>query len=155
MFGLSLCSRKQHERFAESLRAVKWAIRAAQRLSTRSWALVRLCGRTYSKPSAAPIKFLSTQLLTLSQTRHTAAIISTSQHPFCGAQVLSLWMWLSLRLGEEAFPGHARAVEAASSMVELMDLGLQALSQRQVTRRTRSRCRHGQATSLLASNMAI
>ncbi len=52
------------------------------------------------------------------------------------AQVLSLWMWLSLRLGEEAFPGHARAVEAAASMVELMDLGLQALSQRQVTRRT-------------------
>ena len=53
-----------------------------------------------------------------------------------GAQVVSLWMWLSLRLGEEAFPGHARAVEAASRMVELMDLGLQALSQRQVTQRS-------------------
>ncbi len=59
-----------------------------------------------------------------------------------GAQVLSLWMWLSLRLGEEAFPGHARAVEAASSMVELMDLGLQALSQRQVTRRLNHACRN-------------
>ena len=34
--------------------------------------------------------------------------------------------------GEEAFPGHSRAVEAANRMVELMDLGLQALSQRQV-----------------------
>ncbi len=44
-------------------------------------------------------------------------------------------MWLSLRLGEEAFPGHARAVEVAGRMVELMDLGLQALSQRQVKER--------------------
>lgn len=47
-------------------------------------------------------------------------------------QVLSLWRWLSLRFGEEHFPGAAQAEELAQQMVGLMDLGLQALSKRQV-----------------------
>ena len=48
-------------------------------------------------------------------------------------QVLSLWRWLSLRFGEEHFPGAEKAEELAQQMVSLMELGLEALSKRQVS----------------------
>lgn len=45
-----------------------------------------------------------------------------------------MWRWLSLRFGEEHFPGQEASQEIAARMVGLMDLGLQAISERQVTR---------------------
>lgn len=47
--------------------------------------------------------------------------------------MLSLWRWLSLRFGEEHFPGAEKAEELAQQMVALMELGLEALSKRQVS----------------------
>lgn len=51
-------------------------------------------------------------------------------------QVASLWMWLSLRFGEESFPGRPDATEALAQMVVLMEDGLQALSTEQAAAMT-------------------
>lgn len=55
-------------------------------------------------------------------------------------QILSLWLWLSYRFEEDAFPGREHALAAAEQLIALMHQGLQDITTKAVERKVATAC---------------